>query len=253
MSSKSKIYVLVLIWAAALIQLFISHSINREEKMVEQAMSDGVNNLTESSVKAYAHYSDDELSDEARVLIVRNIAGELGVTSGYELNQRVDGDNHTLELKKYGKHADTKIKVISLVEENKYKELVNENYIMIEIDLKGNACSMADTYVEELEELYKDLGMDANTNVYTCSQHPGEMSEQEKKQEISQFLESMDASQVELVSFDGVSSCYGYSSNIDQYVFQGDEKVNVNIAFTYDEEQDVTYIHRAIPFIDKSF
>lgn len=253
MNSKSKIYVLVLIWAAALLQLFISHSVNREEKMVEQAMSDGINNLTESSVKAYAHYGDQELTEGARALIARNIASELGITSGYEISTRVDGENSTTELKKNGKYGDTKIKIISLVAENKYGELVNENYIMVEIDLKGTACASADSYVEELEELYKSLGMDPNTNVYTCSQHPGVMTEQEMNQEIDEFLESMDASEVERVTFDGVTSCYGYSGNIDQYVFQGDEKVNVNIAFTYDEEEDVTYIHRAIPFIDKSF
>lgn len=38
-----------------------------------------------------------------------------------------------------------------------------------------------------------------------------------------------------------------------EYVYQNDYKVNVNIAFTYDEAEDITYIHRGLPFIDKSF
>ena len=46
---------------------------------------------------------------------------------------------------------------------------------------------------------------------------------------------------------------YAYSTGINEFVYQDGEKVNVNIAFTYDAENDVTLIHRAIPFIDKSF
>ena len=31
---------------------------------------------------------------------------------------------------------------------------------------------------------------------------------------------------------------YGYSDNVPEYVYQNDHKVNVNIAFTYDEAED---------------
>ena len=253
MSKKSKIYVVVLIWAAALLQLFINSAINREEKMVEQVISEGVNNLMESTVKAYAYYGDQELSQNAKEQIVKNLASELGVTSGYEINTRVEGENSTTVLTKLGKQGNTEIKVISLVETDKYNQKVNENYIMVEIELKGSAGSSAYTYKEKLEEMYQNLGMEPNTNVYLCNQKPGELSEAEIKAETENFLETMDATLLENVEFDGVTTVYGYSSNINEFVYQGDERVNVNIAFTYDAEQDVTYIHRAVPFIDRSF
>ena len=253
MSKKSKIYVVVLIWAAALLQLFINSAINREEKMVEQVISEGVNNLMESTVKAYAFYGDQELSQNAKEQIVKNLASELGVTSGYEINTRVEGENSTTVLTKLGKQGNTEIKVISLIETDKYNQKVNENYIMVEIELKGSAGSSAYTYKEKLEEMYQSLGMEPNTNVYLCNQKPGELSEAEIKAETENFLETMDATLVENVEFDGVTTVYGYSSNINEFVYQGDERVNVNIAFTYDAEQDVTYIHRAVPFIDRSF
>lgn len=253
MSKKSRIYVIVLIWAAALLQLFINSAINREEKMVEQVMSQGVDNLMEGSVKAYSYYGKQVLSPEAKELIAKNIAAELGVTGGYEISHRSEGEGNTTVLSKCGQQGDTKIKVISLVEEDEYGQKLMENYIMVEIVLKGSNGSAAYTYKEIVDDLYEGLGMEPNTNIYLLSQYPGELTESEIDRETKDFLEIMDAVEVETVEFEGVTTIYGYSNGIEEYVYQGDNRVNVNIAFSYDEEQDVTYIHRAVPFIDRSF
>lgn len=253
MSNKSKIYVVVLIWAAALMQLFINSSINREEKMVEQAMSSSVDNMMEGTVKAYAYYGRQELSDKGREVIARNLAEKLGIIAGYEIETRTEGENKTTAFTKIGQQADTKIKVISLCETDKYNQPIEENYIMIEINLKGTNGSAAYEYKEKLDDIYEELGMEPNTNVYLLSQHPGELSEAEMDNITDKFLDITDATMVDMVEFDGVRTVYGYSNGIKQYVFQEDNRVNVNIAFTYDKEQDVTYIHRGVPFIDKSF
>lgn len=253
MSKKSGIYVVVLIWAAAILQLFINSAINREEKMVEQVMSEGVDNLLEGSVKAYSYYGCRELSPEAKDLMVKNIANSLGVTGGYEITHRGEGDNTTTVLSKKGKQGDTEIKVISLAGEDKYGQSKTENYIMVEIVLKGINGSAVYSYKEEIEDLYKNLGMNPDTNIYLLSQYPGKLSEAEKDAETRNFFETMDGVEVERVEFDGVTTVYGYSNGVDEYVYQDDSMVNINIAFTYDEEQDVTYIHRAVPFIDRSF
>lgn len=253
MSKKSRIYVVVLIWAAAILQLFINSAINREEKMVEQVMSEGVDNLLEGSVKAYSYYGCQKLSPEAKDLIVKNIADYLGITAGYEIKHRSEGDSTTTVLSKNGKQGDTEIKVISLVGEDKYGQSKTENYIMVEIVLKGVNGSAVYSYKEELDDLYKNFGMNPNTNIYLLSQYPGQLTETEIEMETRDFFETMDGVEVERVEFDGVITVYGYSNGIDEYVYQDDSMVNINIAFSYDDEQDVTYIHRAVPFIDRSF
>ena len=253
MNNKSKIYVLVLIWGAAILQLFINSAIDREEKMVEQVVYQEEDNLYESSVKIYGYYGDDNLSYEAKDVIVKNLAKKLGIVSGYEVATRENNGNNTTVLTKLGKHGDTEIKVISLVGEDEYGQQVTENYIMINIDLKGSAGAAAYDYKEQLVEIYEGLGIKPSTNVYLCSQVKGFLTETEIKNEITEFMEIMDAYVVEDVVFDDVRCVYGYSKNIDEFVYQNDERVNVNIAFTYDKENDVTYIHRAVPFVDKSF
>lgn len=253
MNKKTKIYLLVLIWAAVLLQLFINASINREEKMVEQVMSEGVSSISEGSVRAYSYYGNDELDAGARRVMAVNLAGKLGIESGYEINERSEKRSSVTELKKYGEQGDTIIKIITLDEHDDYGQPIKENYIMIDIILKKAAGFATYEYKNVLNELYKDLGMKASTNVYVCTQMKGRLSEDELQRETDNFLEDMNAVSVCKVEFDDVICIYGYSKNIDEYVYQDSNKVNVNIAFSYDSVEDITYVHRAVPFIDKSF
>lgn len=253
MNTKSKIYVLILIWVAVLIQLFVNSSVNREKKLVEQAMSTGVENLTESSVKAYGFYDNEKYSTTTKENMAKRLADKLGITSDYDITHRQDGANETTVLTKRGKMADTVIKVITLGGADENGSDTFENYIMVQIDLKNGVGSVIYDYKELLVDMYDDLGMDANTNIYMCSQIKGELTDSEKNEQIESFLNELDAKQVQRDSFDNVVCVYGYSPNIDEFVYQGANRVNVNIAFSYDSVDDVTYVHRAIPFVDRSF
>lgn len=253
MNKKSKIYVLVLIWTAAIVQLFVNKAINREENLVEQAMSLGVNNLTEGVAKAYGFYSNEELSEKGAETIVKNIATTLGITSGYDISHKKDERNVTTTLTKEGEYGDTVIKVISFTSEDSYGQEIPENYLMTEITLKGVSGQSAYEFKEHLEDIYQGLGVNVNTNLYLCSQIKGQLTGAEKQNMIDAFLTEMDAKEVVTNEFQNVLTVYGYSKNVDEFVYQNEDKVNVNIAFSYDEEEDITYIHRAIPFIDRSF
>ncbi len=253
MNKKSKIYLVVLIWVAVLLQLAINNSINREAKMVEQVMSYGVDNLTEARVKAYAHYGNQNISTSGKEEIVKNLANKLGITSGYALEHKTVGDTKTTYLVKEGKQGNTTIKIITLNNVDGYNQSITENYIMVEILLKKSAGQEAYNYKNLLSDIYKDLGMTASTNIYLCNQTKGKLSDTELQAEITKFLTEMDAKEVETMEFDNVYTLYGYSRNIEEYVYQNDTPVNVNIAFTYDETEDITYIHKAVPFIDISF
>lgn len=253
MNKKTKIYLIVLIWAAVLLQLFINASINREEKMVEQVMSESVDGIYEGSVRAYSYYGSEEINQQARDRMAVNLAGKLGITSGYEINERKDNRSEVTELKKNGEKGITTIKIISLKEFDEYKQEVTENYIMIDVVLNASAGYATYEYKDILSDIYKDLGMKANTNIYICNQEKGKLGEAEMKEQVDKFLEEMNAVSVCKVEFDDVVCVYGYSNSIAEYVYQDNYKVNVNIAFSYDSKEDVTYVHRAVPFVDKSF
>lgn len=253
LNRKSKIYLIALVWAAVLLQLFINSTVNREKEMVSQVMSESVVNLTEGQVRAYAFYGKEELGENAKETMVKKLAAKLGIESGYELSHRQDGENETTELTKCGKQADTSIRVISISVSDKYKQKSYENYVLIDIDLKKNAGQAVYDYKEKLVKLYEELGMDASTNVYICTNKKGKLTKEEQDKLVKEFINSMNASEIKRLELENGTCVYGYCSDINEFVYQDEEKVNVNIAITYDEKEDVTYIHKAIPFVDKSF
>lgn len=253
MNKKSKIYLVVLIWAAAILQLAINNSINREKMMVEQAMSQGVENLISGSTKAYGYYGNQELSKPAKESMVKSLAKKLGITSGYELSCDNIRNGRTTTLTKLGQQGDTTISVITLDVEDEYGQPAVENYVMVEISLKGSAAKTTSSYCDELREIYNGLGMNPTTNLYLCSQEKGQLVDSEIEEYVKEFLINTDAKVVETMEFDDNYLVYGYSKNIEEYVFQDDERVNVNIAFSYDRTEDITYIHMGVPFVDRSF
>jgi hypothetical protein len=245
MNKGMRIYLVCLVWVAAFVQLYINSKVNYEKNMVQEAISTEVSELYQGSVTAYGYYGDVPMNEEKRRLVAEKLAAKLGVAEDYELECRSTEDGELSVLSKSGEQADTRIKVISLNN--------GETYLHTQIDFKGTASGAAYEYKEVLSELYGDIGVEATTNLYLVSQKKGQLYEDEKQEIIEDFLESLDAESVlEVDSEDGLTLVYGYSKAIDEYVYQNDEKVNVNIAITYDETEDVTYIHRGIPFVDKS-
>ena len=145
------------------------------------------------------------------------------------------------------------IKVIQTKTEDKYGQQETGNYVLTEITLKNTASKQVNAFKKELENMYGDLGMSTNVNEYIRSQKKGMLSDDEMDEIVEEFLKEMNAKKVSEGEVNGAKCIYGYSKSVDSYVFENEDKVNVNIAFSYNEEEDVTYIHRAVPFIDKSF
>ncbi len=253
MDTKKKIYVVVLIWAAVFLQIWITKGINRESRMVTQVMSEGVENVTAAEVKLYADYGEDKMDAVTRETLVKKLGAELGITSGYEIVQKEDGGTASTAFVKKGENGDTTIRLISMQETGADGTDRQENYLMTELVLKNQSTEKIYQCKEMLEKLYEKLGMNASSNLYLCSQEKGRMTAEEIEQVTQKFLTDMHAKKRKTIELDNTICIYGYSDNVAEYVYQDDERVNVNIAFSYDEDEDITYIHRAIPFIDKSF
>ena len=215
MSTKKKLYIVVLIWAAVALQIFITKRIDRESQMVTQVMSDGVENVTAAEVKLYAHYGDETMTEAAREKILQRVGEKLGIISGYDIITSTEGENTSTTFVKKGENGDTTIRLISMEQTNADGSTIQENYLMTEIALKNQSTE----------------------NIYRC------------KEQLDQIY-TKKRNEIELQD---TLCIYGYSDNVPEYVYQNDHKVNVNIAFTYDEAEDITYIHRGLPFIDKSF
>ena len=187
MSTKKKLYIVVLIWAAVALQIFITKRIDRESQMVTQVMSDGVENVTAAEVKLYAHYGDETMTEAAREKSC-NGWRKLGIISGYDIITSTEGENTSTTFVKKGENGDTTIRLISMEQTNADGSTIQENYLMTEIALKNQSTENIYRCKEQLDQIYTDLGLSGSSNLYLCSQEKGRMTEdemQEKQPQIS--------------------------------------------------------------------
>lgn len=246
MNKKTKIYVIVLIWVAVGLQFIVNSSIDMEKTMVTEAMSDGVSNLDSGSIKAYGYYGEGVLDSEKMKQVAVGIGNKLGIKDGYtiEVNEDLQKDKRQLIFSKKGAYADTTISVASID---------NETYIITDIMFNEIGVNSIYAYKTKLENLYEDYGMEPSSNIYLCNKYKGMLSDSQIAEMVNDYLQDMDAEIVMDNDYLGIRCVYGYSREIKDYVYQEDKKINVNIVFTYDEENDITVVHRATPFVDKTF
>lgn len=251
MNKKAKIYLVLLVWLAAAVQIVVNKSMKQDNQIIE-AFSVTESTPVESCIDAYGYFGEMYLSAESKRAMVINLANQLGITDGYEVNTASGDAYEKTELIKDGMYAKTTIQVISMETENAEGKAVTEQYFLVELEIYNDVDQVL-TYRDKIEAIFADIGMEADINIYLSGSVSGELLDEEKEAYVTEFLETMNAAEVTGYRSDDMYTIYGYTKDEDKCVYQNGEKVNVNIAITYNEEEDTTYIHMAVPFINKTY
>lgn len=83
---------------------------------------------------------------------------------------------------------------------------------------------------------------------------PGRMTIKEKREMSDRLFHSLKAEVVEAVREEELYTVYGYTPILrDASVAYGENEINLNVAFSYYEEEDVTMIYLASPFIQSDY
>lgn len=78
---------------------------------------------------------------------------------------------------------------------------------------------------------------------------PGRLSLTEKAYAESRLFHSLNAQIVEAVREEELYTVYGFSPLFCESVCYGENEINLNVAFTYDEKKDETIVYLAVPFL----
>lgn len=172
MSTKKKLYIVVLIWAAVALQIFITKRIDRESQMVTQVMSDGVENVTAAEVKLYAHYGDETMTEAAREKILQRVGEKLGIISGYDIITSTEGENTSTTFVKRVKWRYDNPVDFDGTDKRRWFDHTGE--LSDDRDCIENQ-STENIYrcKEQLDQIYTDLGLSGSSNLYLCSQEKG--------------------------------------------------------------------------------
>ena len=132
-------------------------------------------------------------------------------------------------------------------------------YLLILAILWGGA--LVDGIAETVKESGKIPAIEAIQNNSNKSEtqilHQREVDRKmtllEMELEAGDLLTSYGGEMVKSLQSENFYCFYGYTNRIDNYVLTDHERVNLNLVITYNEENDVTQIIWATPFLNEDF
>lgn len=249
---KLTLYIAVILWAGVITQIFVNYMFQGNDKIIE-AFSSTDTEFYESRIEIVADYGDKYLSEADKKDLIEHIALSIGLNSDYEMTyKRKENSIETIARKK-SKNADTTIALIST--EDSIDDNVKEvhQYIVANLVIANDINSVL-PYKKRIEEVMKKLEVtDYKTTLKFSGTREGEQSSKEKEKITGALLKHLQAKVVKKVDSEGVYSVYAYTGLIGQYITVERKRININIAMSYDEKNNVTTIHLATPIMNEDY
>lgn len=239
----------------------------------------------ECIIDGYYYYGSMYLSDEGCHEVLDKLAGRLGVSS-YEYYRNRTNSGYVATLKKESDSSTLSIQLIT-AENNVGENIINQQqYISINLCIENSVesgfyyCNLIDESVNVIlkqadarervladeastvytdEDEYRDYVKNLNISVKGKIYGVADLDRQKRISEelldmagAEKIFDNTDPVKKSDETFD-MYSMYGYTKDIDDYVAVGSRKINVNVVFTYNEEENVTYVHFGSPIINYDY
>lgn len=251
LTNRSIWAIVIILWALVLLYLFVRQNYYGEEKIVEAFMQTPYNRV-ECKVEAFGELPGAYLVEEEREKLVKEIASMLGIKDPYTVD-RTDGEEiQIVKLCKPAKNANTIITYQLKTPVNEQLEYEANQYVSVEITL-SDSMESGMSYKDMLEHIYEIYGMESQVSVNFTGEIAGNRTLKERNILANEMIDRISGKVVREFRSDEMYTIYGYSRRLKEYEEIAGEKMNFNLAMTYDEEKDVTCIHLATPYMMEDY
>lgn len=230
-------------------------AVNKIEKMVVEGeeqlittFSDINFDMKESDINIWSEYSQSYMTKKQMIELGNSIAQKLNLKP--EFNSRyIDRDLLKIyEIKKQAKYVNTVIKIAQHIEEVDNNGLRVENYIVVNMTFNNKYDSVF-YYKDKIKEIFKEMNLKPIDNLTLTSTYDGKIEKNQMKEIVNKVLHGVSGNIVDSFETEDIYSVYAYSNYIPQYIISNGDKVNIDIALTYNENENLTYLYIAVPVI----
>ena len=243
------------LWIFGIGAMFIGNNKGEKADIVEAFASGNYMN-TVGQVDVYVNYGSKYMSHGARQDMVEGIAKAVGINSEITLDvDREPVDNGCKVTSTYSLTspvAQTDITIVTIEKENISTVMGVEQYILIRLSIQ-NSVESAVHYRECIEKYFDELGIDADITLGLKGSIKGPLSNQQKNEICDKILKALDGKLITGSRSEQLYTVYGYSDNISEYVVSGTTKSNINVAITYDNIEDVSWVYVATPVLQQEY
>lgn len=252
---KKAMYAVIVLWAV-LTAVYMTNMGRAKKVSISTAFTDSADGEEwcelDTYIEGYGKFGVCYLTQEEKEGLVENIASALGITSSYGLATVYEEEVNTTVLSKESVNGSVTIKAITQEQqrtENTAEPAVTEpqaQYVYVNITVYNNI-DCAVSYRELVEGMFDAMGIHGNVNMNLVGSLEGALNSTEKNELADGLLDKLGAKVVAENRDSDIFTIYAYSKGAGSYITIGGNKINMNIAIGYDEEQDRTKVYLASP------
>jgi hypothetical protein len=244
-------YIAVVLWIAVATQMLVNRMFQEEARISEAFVKTNTEEM-QSSIEIAGEYRSGFLSNEDKKKLICDLASEIGLKIDKEISVWEEGTRSEYYFYKQAKKASSEIKVIS-VEVNEDDVTKMKHYIIVRLTISEGIQSI-DRYKIILEKAFDELKAE---NVQITLRYEGNREGDmttEQKHELAQLLIDELQGRIALEYDEGdIFTVYGYTGMLKEYVTTMDNKINIQIAISYNELTNKTRIELATPIIEEDW
>lgn len=252
---KRAMYAVIVLWAV-LTAVYMTNMGRANKVSISTAFTDSVDGeewcKLDTYIEGYGKFGVCYLTQEEKERLVENIASALGITSSYGLATVYEEEVNTTVLSKESVNGSVTIKAITQEQQRAENMAVpagtqpQSQYVYVNITVYNNI-DCAVSYRELVEGMFDAMGIQGNVNMNLVGSLEGALNSTEKNELADGLLDKLGAKVVAENRDSDIFTIYAYSKGAGSYITIGGNKINMNIAIGYDEEQDRTKVYLASP------
>jgi hypothetical protein len=203
--------------------------------------------IEDTELNVWGEYIPQYMTKEEMSMVVEGVAFKLGIEN-YHADFVDVKDKKVYTIEKSSNDAHTKIELVEIVENIDNGTFKARNYLTVNIKLY-NKCKSIGYFEDEINKIYSDMEMIATKGLIITASQLGEISDENAKMVMEDIVEALKGEVKSMVSIQELKSAYGYSKYMDDYVVSNGEKINMDLAMTYNEIENKTIFYVATPVI----
>lgn len=244
-------YIAVVLWIAVATQMIVNRVFQEDARITEAFVKTNTGEM-QSSIEIAGEYRTGFLSDEDKKKLICDLASEIGLTIDKEISVWEEETRSEYYFYKQAKKASSEIKVIS-VEQDEVGVTKMTHYIIVRLTISEGIESI-DRYKIILEKAFDKMKTrDVQVTLKYEGNKEGDMTS-EQKHELAQLLVDELQGRIALEYDEGdIFTVYGYTGMLKEYVTSMDNKINIQIAISYNELTNKTKIELATPIMEEDW
>jgi hypothetical protein len=249
--TRITLYIAAVLWVAVATQVVVNRAFHEELQITEafiKSESEGI----QSTLEVISEYNMEFLSESSKKELISKIAEAIDLTIDGEIKVWQENTRSEYYYFKQAKQASTEIKIVS-VEQQEEEMLKMKHYIIVRLNILKGIQSM-DKYKTILEKTLRGLGAEnIQLTLKYEGNREGDLTSIQKHEIATKLIDELQGAIALEYDEGDLYTVYAYTGMLKEYVTSMGNKINIQIAITYNELTNKTKITLATPVLSETW